>query len=145
MAVRLLRGRAVALPWPTATDGPSSGSVAALACPAVPPPARPGGVLRHCGAPGPVDERPTASHPFSKGWVCAGTRASSTSPYTLSISRLTNRWTSVVPGSGIRLSVRARLTSALRMPTLTSCKVNWFAPILFAYCGRCRLSIASTF
>ena len=70
MAARPLRGRAVALPWPTATDGPSSGSVAALACPAVPPPATrssPAGARGAVAHPGPRGGRPAAPCPLSQG------------------------------------------------------------------------------
>lgn len=69
MAARPLRGRAVALPWPTATDGPSSGSVAALARPAVPPPATrssPAGARGAVAHPGPRGGRPAAPCPLSQ-------------------------------------------------------------------------------
>ena len=69
MAARPLRGRAVALPWPGGIDGPSSGSVAALACPAVPPPATrssPAGARGAVAHPGPLGGRPAAPCPFSQ-------------------------------------------------------------------------------
>lgn len=150
MAARPLRGRAVALPWPGGIDGPSSGSVAALACPAVPPPATrssPAGARGAVAHPGPRGGRPAAPCPFSQEVErCRGALKFCFAPFYIpSISLLTNWWTSVVPGSGMRLSVQSRLILALRIATLTSCRVNWLVPILFEYRGMCRLSTASTF
>ena len=69
VAARPLRGCAVALPWPTATDGPSSKSTTVLACPAVPPPATrssPAGARGAVAHPGPRGGRPAAPCPLSQ-------------------------------------------------------------------------------
>ncbi len=83
VAARPLRGRAVARPWPTATDGTSSGSVAALACPVVPPPAT---------RSSPAGARGAVAHPGPKGGRCRGALKFCSFPHPLSASpHLDNR------------------------------------------------------
>ena len=94
VAARPLRGRAVALPWPGGIDGPSSGSVAALACPAVPPPATrssPAGARGAVAHPGPRGGRPAAPCPLSQGAGLRGGALKFCSPHTPPISRLASR------------------------------------------------------
>ena len=131
VAARPLRGRAVALPWPTATDGPSSGSVAALACPAVPPPATrssPAGARSAVAHPGPRGGRPAAPCLLSQGAGLRGGALKFRSPPHPPISRLASRGAPAALGSGMRLPVRSRPVSALRVATLAPRGVSWSMP-----------------
>ena len=131
MAARPLRGRAAALPWPTATDGPSSGSGAALACPAVPPPATrssPAGVRGAVAHPGPRGGRPAAPARSPRGQGCAGARSSSAPPTPPRSVAWPAGGAPAALGSGMRLPVRSRPVSALRVATLAPRGVSWFVP-----------------
>ena len=131
MAARPLRGRAVALPWPGGIDGPSSGSVAALACPAVPPPATcssPVGARGAVAHPGPLGGRPAAPCPLSQGAGLRGGALKFCSPHTPRSVAWPAGGAPAALGSGMRLPVRSRSALALRVATLAPRGVSWFVP-----------------
>lgn len=88
----------------------------------------PAGVRGAVAHPGPRGGRPAAPCPLSQGAGLRGGALKFCSPHTPPISRLASRGAPAALGSGMRLPVRSRPVSALRVATLAPRGVSWFVP-----------------